>query len=67
PGSSYPSGDDQLLKARAFHQARAERPRSSSITATEANPHDRADSARAYYRRWLSVCSATWPKVDWRI
>lgn len=25
-----------------------------------------ADSASAYCRRWLSVCSATWPMVDWR-
>ena len=43
-----------------------ERPRSSSITVTEANPSERADSASAYCRRWLSVCSATWPMVDWR-
>ena len=43
-----------------------ERPRSSSISVTEANPIERADSANAYCRRWLSVCSATWPMVDWR-
>ena len=44
-----------------------ERPRSSSITVTEANPYVRAESASAYCRRWLSVCSATCPMVDWRI
>ena len=44
-----------------------ERPRSSSITVTEANPCVRAELASAYCRRWLSVCSATCPMVDWRI
>jgi hypothetical protein len=35
-----------------------------AITVTDAKPVDRADSARAYCRRWLSVWSATWPTVD---
>src|SRR5437867_10829442 len=42
-----------------------ERPRSSSITVTDENPADWADSTSAYWRRWLSVFSITCPKVDW--
>ena len=41
-----------------------ERPRSSSMTVTDAKPAARADAANAYCRRWLSVFSATCPLVD---
>jgi len=41
-----------------------DRPRSSSMTATDAKPIVRAASARAYWRRWLSVFSTTCPIVD---
>lgn len=43
-----------------------ERPRSSSITSTDANPRARAASAIPYWRRWLSVFSTTCDMVDWR-
>ena len=44
-----------------------ERPRSSSMTVTDANPAARAVSASAYCRRWLSVFSRTCAGLDWRM
>ena len=43
-----------------------DRPKSSSITKTEAKPAVRAASTSAYCRIWLSVLPSTWPIVDWR-
>ena len=43
-----------------------ERPRSSSITVTDAKPAARAASASSYCRLWLSVFSSTCVRVDWR-
>jgi hypothetical protein len=43
-----------------------ERPRSSSITVTDAKPAASAAFARSYCRRWLSRLPVTWAMVDWR-
>ena len=43
-----------------------DRPRSLSMITTDAKPIVRADSAKAYWRRRLSVFSATCPMLDCR-
>ena len=46
----------------------AERPRSSSMTSTLANPCRRATSTRSYCRRWLSRFVCTWvPDAPYQI